>query len=100
MVDHFSKYGWIVMMSDKKAATLLRAIKLCLVIHGKPESFHTDNGFEFINETLKTYLEKSGIYHIRGLPYHPQSQEAVEAFNRTVQNFLYLAKDMMEIILN
>ena len=94
MVDHFSKYGWIVVMSDKKAVTVLRAIKLCFVTHGKPESFHTDNGSEFVNETLKTYLEKSGIHHIRGSPYHPQSQGAVEAFNRTVQNFLYLAKDM------
>ena len=26
MVDHFSKYGWIVVMSDKKAVTVLRAI--------------------------------------------------------------------------
>ena len=44
MVDHFSKYSWIVVMSDKKAATVLRAIKLCFVTHWKPESFHTDNG--------------------------------------------------------
>ena len=56
MVDHFSKYGWIVVMSDKKAVTVLRAIKLCFVTYGKPESFRTDNGSEFVNETLKTYL--------------------------------------------
>ena len=31
MVDHLSKYGWIVVMSDKKAANVLRAIKLCLL---------------------------------------------------------------------
>ena len=66
MVDHLSKYGWIVVMSDKKAANVLRAIKLCLVTHGKPESFHTDNGSEFVNVNLKTYLEKSGIHRIRG----------------------------------
>ena len=57
MVDNFSKYGWIVVMSDKKAATVLSAIKLCFVTHGKYESLHTDNGFEFVNETFKTYLE-------------------------------------------
>ena len=33
---------------------------------------------------------KNRIHHIRGSLYHPQSQEAVEAFNRTVQNDLYL----------
>ena len=32
IVDHFPKYCWIVVMSDKKAATVLRAIKLCLVL--------------------------------------------------------------------
>ena len=94
MVDHFSKCGWIIVMFDKNAVTVLRAIKLCFITNGKLESFHTDNGSEFVNETLKTYQEKSGIHHIWGSPYHPQNQGAVEAFNRTVQNFLYLAKDM------
>ena len=64
IVDHFSKYGWIVVMSDKKASNVLRAIKLCLVTHGKPESLHTDNGSEFVNVNLKTYLEISGIHRI------------------------------------
>ena len=60
----------------------------------KPESFHTDNDSDILNENLKTYLEKSGIHRIRGSPEHPQNQKAVEAFSRTVQNFLFLAKDM------
>ena len=54
------------------------------------------NGSEFANENFKTYQEKSGIHHNRGSPYHPQNQGAVKAFNRTVQNSLYLAKDMNE----
>ena len=39
---------------------------------------------------------QQGIDHIRGSPYHPQSQAAVEEFNKTIQIFLYLAKDMNE----
>ena len=74
-------------MADIKAATVLRAIILCLITHRKPEIFHTDNGSGFVNENLKTYLEKSWIHHIRGSPYHPQSQGVVEAFNQTVHNF-------------
>ena len=42
------------------------------------------------------YLNKNRIHHVRGSPYHPQSQGEVEAFNRTVQNYLYLAKNMNE----
>ena len=96
MIDHFSKYGWIVVLSDKSATTVLRAIKACIATHGKPESLQTENGSEFVNKELKMYLSKNRIHHIRGSPYHPQSQGAVEAFNRTVQNYLYLAKDMNE----
>ena len=37
MVDHFFKYGWIVVMSNKKATTVLREISLCSVAHGNPK---------------------------------------------------------------
>ena len=43
---------------------------------------------------MKVFLKNQKIEYIRGSPYHPQSQGAVEGFNRTIQNFLYLSKDM------
>ena len=64
MIDHFSKYGWIVVLSDKSATTVFRAIKVCITTHGKPESLQTDNGSEFVNEELKMYLSKNRIHHI------------------------------------
>ena len=84
MIDNFSKYGWIVVLSDKSTTTVLRAIKACIATHGKPESSQTDNGSEFINEELMMYLRKNRIHHIRGFLYHPQSQGSVKAFNRTI----------------
>ena len=96
MIDHFSKYEWIVVLSYKNATTVLRAINACIVTYGKPEFLQTDNCSEFVDEELKTYLSKNKIHYIRDSLYNPQSQGAVEAFNRTVQNYLYLAKDMNE----
>ena len=96
MINHFSKYWWIVVLLDKSETIVLRAIKACIATLGKPEFLQIENGSEFVNEELKMYLSKNRIHHIRGSPYHPQSQGAVEAFNRTVQNYLYLAKDMNE----
>ena len=78
------------------ATTVLRAIKACIATHSKPKSLQTDNGTEFVKWKLKMYLSKNRIHHIRDSPYHPQSQGAVEAFNRTVQNYLYLVKDVNE----
>ena len=34
------------------------------------------------------------IEYTRGSPYHSQSQGVVERFNRNIQNFLYLSKDI------
>ena len=88
MIDHFSKYGWIVILSDKSATTVLRTTKECIATHDKPESLQTENGSEFVNEELKMYLSKNRIHHIRGSPYHPQRKGVVEAFNRTVKIYL------------
>ena len=49
---------------------------------------HTDNGKEFINELLTNWLEKRNIKHILRGKYYPQSQGAVESFNKTIQKFL------------
>ena len=43
---------------------------------------------------MKVFLKSQKIKYIRGSPYHPQSQGAVEGFNKTIQDFLYLSKDM------
>ena len=59
MIDHFNKYGWIVVLSDKSATTKLRAVKACIATHGKPKSLQTDTGSEFVNEELKMYLSKN-----------------------------------------
>ena len=49
---------------------------------------HTDNEKEFVNELLTNWLEKRNIKHILRGKYHPQSQRAVESFNKTIQKFL------------
>ena len=62
-------------------------------IHGYPELIQSDNGKEFTNKTLNVYLEGIDVEHLYGSPYHPQSQGATEAFNKTVQKSLSAAYD-------
>ena len=93
MVDHFTKYEWIFPLNDKKAETILRAFKKCVTTHNIPYWLQTDNGREFKNDILEKFCESKGIAWIYGVPYNPQHQGAVEAFNKTVQNFLTSAKD-------
>ena len=55
-------------------------------INGEPEIFQTDNGTEFSNKDVEGYLEAKKIIH--GRPNYPESQGAVEAFSKTVQDYL------------
>ena len=54
----------------------------------RPQMLNTDNGKEFVNELLTNWLEKRNIKHILRGKYHPQSQAAVESFNKTIKKFL------------
>ena len=62
----------------------------------KPGIIQSDNGGEFNNDLMKDFLKHQGIEYVRGSPYHSQSQGTVDGFNRTVQNFHYLAKNIHE----
>ena len=73
--------------------TVFLKIKQTFAQFMPPKILHTDNGAEFKNKLIKSCWEGKGINFVNGTPGHPQSQGAIEAFNKTVQNFLILAKD-------
>ena len=93
IIDHFSKYGWIYCIPDKSMETVFLKIKQAFAQSMPPKILHTDNGAEFKNKLIKSYWEGKGIYFVNGTLGHPQSQGAIEAFNKIVQNFLILTKD-------
>ena len=87
IVDHFSKYGFAYPINDKNADTIRDHIAQAFIFRD-PSMLHTDNGKEFVNNTLSSLLENRGIRHVLGGKYHPQNQGAVENFNKTIQRFL------------
>ena len=50
----------------------------------------SDNGPCYIAAELKKYLEKHGIRHTRGAPYHPMTQGKIERFHRSMKNVVKL----------
>jgi putative transposase len=50
----------------------------------------SDNGPCYISGELKNYLEKQGITHKRGAPYHPMTQGEIERFHRSLKNIVKL----------
>ena len=70
VIDTFSKYGWIVPLKNKKAQTIVKALKEIFKESGRrPDKLWTDKGTEFFNEDVRdlVYLyateneEKSSI---------------------------------------
>ena len=62
-------------------------------VHGYSELIQSDNRKKIINKTLNAYLERIDVKHLYGSLYHPQSQGAIEAFNKTIQKSLSSAYD-------
>ncbi len=50
----------------------------------------SDNGPCYLSGELKTYLEKRGMAHSRGAPYHPMTQGKIERYHRSMKNVVKL----------
>jgi len=48
--------------------------------------FRTDNGTEYVNNQMSSYLKSKGILHQKTVRYTPQQNGISERFNRTIMN--------------
>lgn len=95
--DHFSKYAKNYIIQKKEEKTALKKIVNFIDNYGPPEKILTDNGGEFRNKKFKKYCNKKDIILLYGSPRHPQTQGAVERYNRTIKNLLkniFIEKDI------
>jgi len=59
-------------------------LRLCFSdSRGTPESLLSDNAKEFQDHTVLDFLRSNNVIIKNAIPYHPQSQGAVESFNGT-----------------
>ena len=72
-------------LDDALAFTGLDMVKL----KHKPRLL-SDNGPSYIASDLAKYLDKNGMTHTRGRPYHPQTQGKIERWHRSLKNQILL----------
>ena len=89
IIDHFSKFGIYYLTENKEAKTIYKYLKLALEYNGFPSEIGSDNGKEFKNSLIETFLQQKNINYIHGMPYNPHSQGVVERFHKTVKDGLY-----------
>lgn len=93
MIDCYSRYAFVIPIKKKTGDNIMEALKSIFdSLNMYPAFLVTDKGKEFINSSVKAYLESRKINLI-----HPESEikcAVVERFNRTWKTrlFKYLTK--------
>ena len=59
----------------------------------------SDNGSSYVAVDLAKWLEGKNMEHVRGAPYHPQTQGKIERWHQTLKNRIllehyYLPRDL------
>ncbi len=50
----------------------------------------SDNGSSYVSNELADWLSDNGMSHVRGAPYHPQTQGKIERWHQTLKNRILL----------
>jgi putative transposase len=78
------------MTSDDASVVVEEAKQITGIKPKKWTRLLTDNGPCFIGKEFKEFLLKNKITHIKGKPFHPQTQGKIERYHRTMKNVIKL----------
>ncbi|GKB72024.1 retrovirus-related pol polyprotein from transposon TNT 1-94, partial [Tanacetum coccineum] len=87
IIDDYSWFTWVTFLRSKDEALklIIKFIKMIQVrLNATVRNIHTDNGIEFVNQTLRSYYEDVGISHETSVARTPQQNGIVERGNRTL----------------
>jgi transposase InsO family protein len=98
ILDDYSRYiiSWklcTTMNAEDVTATLDLALAASgcdiATVIAKPRLL-SDNGSSYIAGDLADYIEEKEMEHVRGAPYHPQTQGKIERWHQTMKNRVLL----------
>ena len=85
-IDYFSRKVWARPLHNKRAATVLEALKnIFTEMTIFPHIIQSDNGKEFKNYATINWYKENNIQYIYTLPYAPQSNGLIENFNKQLR---------------
>ena len=98
ILDDFSRYviAW-KLCTTMKSRDVTETLQLALqasgcdqadVVH-KPRLL-SDNGSSYISGDLADWMDDNRMSHVRGAPYHPQTQGKIERWHQTLKNRILL----------
>jgi putative transposase len=100
VLDDFSRFivAW-KLCATMRATDVTETLDLALAASGLDQvtivhrpRLLTDNGASYVAGDLAEWLHGRGMQHIRGAPYHPQTQGKIERWHQTLKNRVLLEK--------
>jgi putative transposase len=98
ILDDFSRYiiAW-KLCTTMKAEDVTDTLQLALTASGRDQAhvrhkprLLSDNGSSYTSGDLAEWLDKRKMSHVRGAPYHPQTQGKIERWHQTLKNRILL----------
>jgi len=95
IVDRFSKLVRAVPLDGITATDVSSAFRRDWIsVYGPPDTVLTDNGPQFVSLLFQGVCNLMGIRNLYTSTYHPQTNDQVERFNKTlVDMFMYYIED-------
>ncbi|GJR83253.1 retrovirus-related pol polyprotein from transposon TNT 1-94 [Tanacetum coccineum] len=100
IVDDYSRFTWVIFLKtkDEAPAAIIKCIKNIQVrLNATVWNVRTDNGTEFVNQTLREFYENVGISHQTSVARTPQQNGVVKRQNQTLveaaRTILIFSKD-------
>ncbi|GKA51214.1 integrase, catalytic region, zinc finger, CCHC-type containing protein [Tanacetum coccineum] len=87
IIDDYSRFTWVTCLRSKDEAPdfIIKFLKMIQVRLKVPvRRIRTDNGTEYVNQTLREYYKKVGISHETSVARSPQQNGVIERRNRTL----------------
>jgi len=98
VLDDFSRFiiAW-KLCTTMKAQDVAETLELALTASGcnqarivhKPRLL-SDNGSSYVSAELAEWLDAKNMGHVRGAPFHPQTQGKIERWHQTLKNRILL----------
>jgi transposase InsO family protein len=98
VLDDYSRYivAW-KLCATMKAQDVTATLDLALAASGLDQvtvvqrpRLLSDNGSSYVASDLAEWLQKKKMEHVRGAPYHPQTQGKIERWHQTLKNRILL----------
>lgn len=85
IIDHFSKWYYGYLLTNKEAKNVLNKIEQYILSFGLPKILQYDNGGEFKNKIIENYCINNNNNKLILSSYHPQANGARESVHKEIR---------------